>query len=133
MTVATWSESYLQLEQVKKQHALNRTRQFITVINRHVGNLLLTEIKREHLFRFRNERLQEHLVRAGKEREKTISLGTVANEISCLKVHAKQGEEMHQRYVNLKSGDVAKAFGIVEDCSQAIPKDVPAKQSSSVI
>jgi hypothetical protein len=38
---------------------------------------------------------------------------------------------MHQRYVNLKPGDVAKAFGIVEDCSNTVQKDLPASKVTS--
>lgn len=49
-----------------------------------------------------------------------------------MKAAGHKSVAMHQRYVNLKPGDVAKAFGIVEDCSQPVPKDLPAKQSSSV-
>jgi integrase len=48
-----------------------------------------------------------------------------------MKAAGHKGVAMHQRYVNLKPGDVAKGFRIVEDCSQAVPKDVLAKQSSS--
>jgi hypothetical protein len=66
MTIAAWSKSYVQLEEVKKQRALNRTRDFIAAINRHMGDMLLTDVKREHLFRYRNERVQEHIIRAGK-------------------------------------------------------------------
>ena len=39
---------------------------------------------------------------------------------------------MHQRYVNLKPGDVAKAFGIVVNCSHGVTKDFPAKEQKSV-
>jgi len=93
MTIARWSQSYVQLEEVKKQRALSRTRDFIAAINRHMGHMLLTEIRREHLFRYRNERVQEHIIRAGKPREKTISLGTVANELSCLRTMLNKARE----------------------------------------
>jgi hypothetical protein len=93
MTIAKWSESYLQLEQVRKQRALNRTREFIAVIKRHLGDLLLTEIQREHLFGYWNERQQEHIIRAGKPREKNVSLGTIANELSCLGAKLNKARE----------------------------------------
>jgi integrase len=38
---------------------------------------------------------------------------------------------MHQRYVNLKPGHVAKAFGIIENCSQPVPKEAPASKASA--
>ena len=94
MTIAAWSKSYVQLEEVKKQRALNRTRDFIAAINRHMGDLLLTDVKREHLFRYRNERLQEHIIRAGKPAAKTISAGTVANGAFLFENDAKQGQGM---------------------------------------
>jgi integrase len=93
MTVSTWAKCYLELEQVKKKRSLRRDRDLIAAINRHVGEILLTGIKREHLFRFRNERLQEHIVRAGKPRAKTISAGTVANELSCLRTMLNRARE----------------------------------------
>jgi hypothetical protein len=83
MTIARWSRCYLELEGVKKKRSLARDRDMIASINRHLGEILLTDVKREHLFRYRNERLQEHIIRGGKEAAKTISLGTVANA-SCL-------------------------------------------------
>jgi hypothetical protein len=48
-----------------------------------------------------------------------------------MKAAGHKSVAMHQRYMNLKPGDVAKAFGIIEDCSQCVPKDLPAKQASS--
>jgi len=93
MTVARWSKCYLELEQVKKKRSLRRDRDLIAAINRHVGEILLTEVKREHLFGYRNERLQEHIIRGGKPRAKTISPGTVANELSCLRTMLNRARE----------------------------------------
>src|SRR5882724_4054112 len=48
-----------------------------------------------------------------------------------MKAAGHKSVAMHQRCVNLKPGDVAKAFGIIEDCSHSVPKDLPAKQANS--
>ena len=48
-----------------------------------------------------------------------------------MKAAGHKSVAMHQRYVNLKPGDVAKAFGIVVNCSQAVPKDLPASSANS--
>jgi hypothetical protein len=48
-----------------------------------------------------------------------------------MKAAGHKSVAMHQRYVNLKPGDVAKAFGIIEDCSHSVPKDFPASKASS--
>jgi len=91
MTIAIWSKCYLELEQVKKKRSLSRDRDYIAAINRHVGSVLLTEVKREQLFRYRNERLKEHV--RGKPYARTISAGTVANELSCLRTMLNRARE----------------------------------------
>ncbi|MDZ4344974.1 MAG: hypothetical protein U1E51_21330, partial [Candidatus Binatia bacterium] len=93
MTVARWSQCYLELEQVKKKRSLSRDRDMIASVNRHMGSILLTEIKREHLFKYRNDRLQEHIIRAGKPAAKTVSAGTMANELSCLRTMLNRARE----------------------------------------
>jgi integrase len=45
-----------------------------------------------------------------------------------MKASGHNSVAMHQRYVNLKPGDVAKAFGI---CSHGVPKDFPASKAKS--
>jgi hypothetical protein len=76
MTLAKWADCYLNLEEVKTKRSLSRERELIATIKRLLGSVLLTELKR---------RLQEHIIRGGKEAAKTVSLGTVANELSCLR------------------------------------------------
>ena len=75
MTIAKWSQCYVELEQVKKKRSLSRDRDYIVAIKRHLGSILLTEVKREHLFRYRNERLKEHILRGGTPCAKTIFSG----------------------------------------------------------
>jgi integrase len=45
-----------------------------------------------------------------------------------MKAAGHKSVAMHQRYVNLKPGDVAKAFGI---CSHDVHTDSPAKSATS--
>ena len=85
MTVACWADAYLKLEEIKTKRSFARERDFVAVIKRLLGSVPLKELKREHLFRYRTQRLQEHIIRGGKEAAKTISPGTVANELSCLR------------------------------------------------
>ena len=66
MTVAKWADCYLKLEEVKTKRSFGREKELIATIRRLLGWVLLTEIKREHLFKYRTERLQEHIVRNGK-------------------------------------------------------------------
>jgi integrase len=85
MTVAKWGECYLGLEEVKTKRSFSRDCQLVATIQRILGEVLLTNVKREHLFKYRSQRLQEHITRCGKEAAKTVSPGTVANELSCLR------------------------------------------------
>ena len=85
MTVAKWGECYLKLEEIKTKRSFSRECDLVATIKRLLGSILLTEIKREHLFKYRTERLQEHIIRNGKAAAKTVSSGTVANELSCFR------------------------------------------------
>ena len=78
MTVAKWGECYLKLEEIKTKRSFSRECDLVATIKRLLGSILLTEIKREHLFKYRTERLQEHIIRNGKAAAKTVSAGTVA-------------------------------------------------------
>jgi len=85
MTLAKWADCYLELEEVKAKRSLDRECELVATIKRLLGSVLLSSIKREHLFGYRSQRLQEHIIRSGRKAVKTVSLGTVANEISCLR------------------------------------------------
>jgi integrase len=85
MTIAKWADCYLNLEEVKAKRSLSRERELVATLKRLLGSVLLTDLKREHLFGYRSQRLQEHIIRGRKQGAKTVSLGTVANEFSCLR------------------------------------------------
>ncbi len=85
MTVASWADCYLDLEEIKTKRSFNRERDLVAAIKRLLGSVLITGIQREHLFKYRTQRLREHIIRAGKQAAKTVSPGTVANELSCLR------------------------------------------------
>jgi hypothetical protein len=85
MRVAKWGECYLKLEEIKTKQSFDRESELVATIKRLLGSILLTEIKREHLFKYRTERVQEHIIRNGKAAVKTVSAGTVANELSCFR------------------------------------------------
>jgi integrase len=85
MTVARWSRIYLDMEETKSKRSYERECQHVDRLNRFFGSMLLTELKREHLFQYRKQRLDEHIVRYGKPAKTKVSTGTVANELSCLR------------------------------------------------
>ena len=75
MSVAKWAECYLNLEEIKTKRSFGREGELVATIKRLLGSLLLKDVKREHLFKYRTERLQEHIIRGGKETAKTVSAG----------------------------------------------------------
>ncbi len=85
LTVSKWSEIFLELDEVKEKRSFDRDRQHMKHINRFFGSMLLTDIKRDHLFKYKNGRLGEHIIRNGKPANKNVSLGTVSNELSCFR------------------------------------------------
>lgn len=98
LTVSKWSEMFLNLDEVKEKRSLDRDRQHMKHVNRFFGSMLLTEIKREHLFKYKKQRLEEHIIRNGRPAKKKVSQGTVSNELSCfrriLKVAARENIEV---------------------------------------
>ena len=85
MTVAKWADSYLELEEIKTKRSFTREGELVATIKRLLGSVLLTDVKREHLFKYKSQRLQERIIRNGKEAAKLVSAGTVANELSCFR------------------------------------------------
>jgi hypothetical protein len=64
-------------------------------LNSFFGSSLLTELTRESLTRYINNRMGETLIRRGKASKKPVIRGTVSNELSCLRrmlrVAAREG------------------------------------------
>jgi hypothetical protein len=85
MTIVKWADCYLKLKEIKAKRSYGRECELVAAIKRLLGPLLLTELRREHLFGYRSRRLEEHIVRGGKAAARTVSPGTVANELSCLR------------------------------------------------
>lgn len=98
LTVLKWSEIFLELDEVKEKRSYERDCQHIAHLNRFFGSMMLTEPRREHLFKYKNQRLEEPIIRHGKPSKKKVSLGTVSNELSCfrrmLKVAARERLEV---------------------------------------
>jgi hypothetical protein len=65
MTVEEWSGSYLEMEETKTKRSYGRGKQLVASVNCILGPIVLTELKREHPFSYRKQRLQEHIIRAG--------------------------------------------------------------------
>ena len=84
MTVASWADCYWDLEETKTKRSFKRERDLVAAIKRLLGSVLITGIQREHLFKYRTT-FREHIIRAGKQAAKTVSPGTVANKLSCLR------------------------------------------------
>jgi integrase len=93
MTVERWSGIYLAMEETQAKRSYARDCELVATVNRVLGSVSLTSLKREHLFTYRKQRLKEHVIRAGKETAKFISQGTVANELSCLRHMLKKAHE----------------------------------------
>jgi hypothetical protein len=74
MTIAEWADAYLELEEVKTKESFDRDCAYVKVIKRLLGSVLMTGLKRQHLFLYRTQRLKEHIIRGGKEAKKTIAL-----------------------------------------------------------
>jgi hypothetical protein len=71
MTVVNWADSYLDLEEIRTKGSFIRECELVATIKRLLGSLLLTDVKREHLFKYRSQRLQEHIIRNGREAVKS--------------------------------------------------------------
>jgi integrase len=93
MTIEKWSAIYLDMEETKNKRSYEREKQLIATVNRMLGSVVLTELRREHLFRYRKQRLQEHIIRAGKPAKPLVSEGTLANELSCLRHMINKAKE----------------------------------------
>jgi integrase len=85
MTVERWSEIYLAKDEVVKLHSHSRDQDFGKHVNRFFGKLLLTQVKREHLFQYRDQRLKEFIIRNNKPSQKRVSRGEVTNELAFLR------------------------------------------------
>lgn len=86
MTVGAWADCCLDLEEVKSKRSLNRDRQYVGDIKRHLGLKPLSGLEREDLFRYRNARSEEAINRGRKMgKSKKVSPGTIKNELSCLR------------------------------------------------
>jgi integrase len=85
MTVTKWADCYLNLDEIKAKRSLSRERELVATLKRLLGSVLLTDLKREDLFGYRSQRLQEHIVCGRKQAAKTVSPGTIANELSCFR------------------------------------------------
>lgn len=85
MTVAEWADAYFELAEVKQKRSINDDRARSAAIVRHLGNKLWTEIERDDLFRYVNDRRKECIMRNGKQRKTRVSDGTIRNELSLLK------------------------------------------------
>jgi len=85
ITILVWSEAYFNLEEVKQKRSLDRDRTLVAPIRRLLGDKLLTELKRDHLFGYTNDRRKEGIIRGGKESRKKVSDGTIKNELSLLR------------------------------------------------
>jgi hypothetical protein len=64
MTVSKWADCYFDLEEVKSKRSLERDRQHVQNIKRHLGAKLLAELDREDLFGYKNARSEEHIISA---------------------------------------------------------------------
>ena len=85
LTVDAWSESYFDLEEVKRKRSLGRDRTLVKPVVRLLGENLLTELTREDLFGYQNARRQEGIIRGGKEQEKKVADGTIKLELALLR------------------------------------------------
>jgi hypothetical protein len=71
--------------EIRAKRSFDRDCDYVAVIKRLLGTVVMKELGREHLFRFKSQRIKEHIVRGGKEIAKTVSPGELANEFSCLR------------------------------------------------
>ena len=85
MTVEQWSKEYLAKEEVTRLKSHDRECDYAKHVNGFFGQLLLTEVKRMHLFQYRKQRLGEFVIRNGKPSAKRVSPGEVTNELSFLR------------------------------------------------
>jgi len=93
MTVERWSGVYLDMEETKAKRSYGREQELVATVNRLLGSVLLTDVKREHLFSYRKQRLSAYVIRAGKPSARPVSSGTIANELSCLRHMLKKAHE----------------------------------------
>ncbi len=87
MTLAQWADCYFDLEEVKEKRSLGRDRQHVSHIKRHLGSKLLADLEQGDLFRYKNARGKEPIIRArkdGKPSGKTVAPGTIRLELRCL-------------------------------------------------
>jgi integrase len=85
ITVASWADSYFDLEEVKSKRSIGRDRDLVTPIKRLLGDKALTDLCREDLFGYQNARRQEGIIRGGQESKKKVADGTIKNELSLLR------------------------------------------------
>jgi integrase len=85
MIIGEWADSYFDLAEVKTKRSLNRDRQHVAHIKRHLGSKLLADLGREDLFRYKNERSEEYIIRNDKPASKKVSDSTIKLELSCLR------------------------------------------------
>jgi integrase len=82
MTIAAWADQYFQLEEVKQQRSDKRA--LLPPLKRLLGKALLTDLEREDLFGYLNQRRKEFIVRRGKITKHPVGDGQIRNELALL-------------------------------------------------
>jgi len=88
ITLETWRPRYLNL--VKAKRSLERDKQHFNHLTRLLGSLPLSEINRPRIMEYKNQRLDESIMRYGKPAKKgaaKVKISTINREIRCL-LHA---------------------------------------------
>jgi hypothetical protein len=59
MMIAEWRDAYLKLEEIRAKRSFDRDCDYVAVIKRLLATVVMKELGREHLFRFKSQRIKE--------------------------------------------------------------------------